>query len=99
MPQEQLWGLYSHKSPEDGHLHPKAFMFASFSPAELNYDTHDKELLAIITAFEHWHIFIEGTKEEVTVFIDHKNPEYWKTVGLSIITMHASISPWHPTTS
>ncbi|QRV96660.1 Retrotransposable element Tf2 protein [Ceratobasidium sp. AG-Ba] len=28
----------------DGHLHPVAFMSMSFSPAELNYDTHDKEL-------------------------------------------------------
>jgi hypothetical protein len=41
---------------EDGHLHPIAFMCASFSPAELNYNTHDKELLAIIRAFEHWRI-------------------------------------------
>ncbi|KAF8694103.1 hypothetical protein RHS03_08243, partial [Rhizoctonia solani] len=38
---------------EDGCLHPVAFMSASLSPAELNYDTHDKELLAIICAFEH----------------------------------------------
>jgi hypothetical protein len=64
---------------EDGRLHPIAFMSASFSPAELNYDTHDKELLAIIRAFEHWHIFLEGTKETVTVFTDHKNLGYWKT--------------------
>jgi hypothetical protein len=64
---------------EDGCLHPIAFMSASFSPAELNYDTHDKELLAIIRAFEHWRIFLEGTKETVTVFTDHKNTEYWKT--------------------
>jgi hypothetical protein len=64
---------------EDGCLHPIAFMSASFSPAELNYDTHDKELLAIIRAFEHWRIFLEGTKETVTVFTDHKNLEYWKT--------------------
>jgi hypothetical protein len=64
---------------EDGRLHPIAFMSASFSPAELNYDTHDKELLAIIRALEHWHIFLEGTKETVAVFTDHKNLEYWKT--------------------
>jgi hypothetical protein len=64
---------------EDGCLHPIAFMSASFSPAELNYDTHDKELLAIIRAFEHWCIFLEGTKETVTVFTDYKTLEYWKT--------------------
>jgi hypothetical protein len=63
----------------DGRLHPIAFMSSSFSLAELNYDTHDKELLAIIRAFEHWRIFLEGTKETVTVFTDHKNLEHWKT--------------------
>ncbi|QRW23524.1 Retrotransposable element Tf2 protein [Rhizoctonia solani] len=47
---------------KDGCLHPVAFMSASFSPAELNYDTHDKELLAIIWAFKHWKIFLEGTE-------------------------------------
>jgi hypothetical protein len=64
---------------EDGHLHPIAFSSASFSPAQLNYDTHDKELLAIIRAFEQWHIFLEGNKETITVLTDHKNLEYWKT--------------------
>jgi hypothetical protein len=32
----------------------------------------------IIGAFEHWHIFLEGNKETVTVFTDHRNLEYWK---------------------
>jgi hypothetical protein len=41
-------------------------MSASFSPAELNYDTHDKELLPIIRTFEHWRIFLEGTEHPVT---------------------------------
>jgi hypothetical protein len=57
-------------------------MSASFSPAGLNYDTHNKGLLAIIRAFEHWHIFLELTKDTVTVFTvltDHKHLEYWKT--------------------
>jgi hypothetical protein len=64
---------------DDGHLHPVAFMSASFSPAELNYDTHDKELLAIIHAFEHWRIFLEGIEYPVTVLTDHKNLEYWRS--------------------
>lgn len=54
-------------------------MSESFSPAELNYDTHDKELLAIIRSFEHWRIFLEGTGQPVTVFTDHKKLEYWQT--------------------
>jgi len=38
----------------DGELHPIAFHSHSFNPMELNYDTHDKELLAIFKAFKHW---------------------------------------------
>jgi hypothetical protein len=72
-------GVVLSQRQEDGRLHPLALMSASFSPAELNYDTHDKELLAIIRAFEHWCIFLERAKETVTVFTDHKNLEYWRT--------------------
>ncbi|KAF8753406.1 hypothetical protein RHS01_07194 [Rhizoctonia solani] len=46
-------GAVPSQRKEDGCIHPVAFMLASFSPTELNYDTHDKELLAIIWAFEH----------------------------------------------
>ena len=35
---------------EDG-VHPLAFLSQTFSAAELNYDVHDKELLAIFEAF------------------------------------------------
>jgi hypothetical protein len=63
---------------EDGRLHPIAYMSQSFSDTEYNYDTHDKELWAIIKAFEFWRIFLEGTKEPVVVFMDHQNLEYWQ---------------------
>ncbi|QRW26338.1 Retrotransposable element Tf2 protein [Rhizoctonia solani] len=62
----------------DGRLHPLGFLSESFKGAEQNYDTHDKELLAIIRSFEHWRIFLEGTLHPVTVFTDHRNLEYWK---------------------
>ncbi|CEL52858.1 hypothetical protein RSOLAG1IB_11203 [Rhizoctonia solani AG-1 IB] len=64
---------------DDGCLHPVAFMSASLSPAELSYDMHNQELLAIICTFEHWRIFLEGTEHPVTVLTDHKNLEYWKS--------------------
>ncbi|CEL62292.1 hypothetical protein RSOLAG1IB_12540 [Rhizoctonia solani AG-1 IB] len=62
----------------DGRLHPIGFLSESFKGAEINYDTHDKELLAIICSFEHWRIYLEATSEPVTVFTDHQNLEYWK---------------------
>ncbi|KAF8748003.1 hypothetical protein RHS01_11140 [Rhizoctonia solani] len=63
---------------EDGRLHPLGFLSKSFKGAKQNYDTHDKELLAIIRSFEYWRIFLEGTAHPVTVFTDHRNLEYWK---------------------
>ena len=38
----------------DGEIHPVAFHSHSFNPAKLNYNTHNKELLAIFEAFKHW---------------------------------------------
>ncbi|QRW23512.1 Retrotransposable element Tf2 protein [Rhizoctonia solani] len=52
-------------------------MSKSFSSAEANYDTHDKELLAIIKALEEWWIFLEATDRPIQVFTDHRNLEYW----------------------
>jgi hypothetical protein len=39
---------------EDNLLHPVAFYSRKFTSSEINYDVYDKELLAIITAFEQW---------------------------------------------
>ncbi|QRW18523.1 Retrotransposable element Tf2 protein [Rhizoctonia solani] len=63
---------------EDGRLHPLGFLSESFKGAEQNYNTHDKELLAIIRSFEYWRIFLEGTLHPITVFTNHRNLEYWK---------------------
>ena len=37
---------------EDGHLHLYAYRSSKMSPAERNYDIYDKELLAIVLAFQ-----------------------------------------------
>ncbi|KAF8751162.1 K02A2.6-like [Rhizoctonia solani] len=52
---------------EDNRLHPVAYMSKSFSGAKANYDTHDKELLAIIKALEEWRIFLEATDRPIQV--------------------------------
>jgi len=39
---------------KDNEVHPVAFHFCTFTTAELNYDTHDKKLLAIFKAFKIW---------------------------------------------
>ena len=64
---------------DDGYLHLITFMSESFNDAQSNYDTHDKELLVIIQAFEHWRLYLEGTELPITVYTDHRNLEYWKS--------------------
>jgi len=39
---------------KDNEIHPVAFHSQTFSTPELNYDVHDKELLAIFEAFKIW---------------------------------------------
>ena len=42
------------------------------TPAELNYDIHDKKLFTIVAAFQTWRVYMKEVLE-ITVFIDHKN--------------------------
>lgn len=72
-------GAVLSQKQEDGRLHPIAYLSKSFSPAERNYDTHDKELLAIVTALQEWRLYLEGAELRILVLTDHRNLEYWKT--------------------
>jgi len=60
-------------------LHPVAFHSRKFQPAEINYEIHNKELLAIVDTFKHWHRYCEGATHQVQVFSDHQNLEYFST--------------------
>ena len=42
-------------------------------PAEIQYETHNSELLAIVKVFKTWYHYLEGCKYEVLVFTDHNN--------------------------
>lgn len=64
---------------DDGVLHPVAFYSKKHSPAECNYEIYDKELMAIIRAFEEWRPELEGAEHPVQVLTDHKNLEYFMT--------------------
>ena len=64
---------------QENRLHPVAFHSRKFSPAEINYEIHDKELLAIVDAFKHWRRYCEGATHQVQVFSDHQNLEYFTT--------------------
>lgn len=65
----------------DGLLHPVAHLSKTMSPAECNYEIYDKELLAIVRAFEEWHPECAGTPVEqpIKVITDHRNLEHFMT--------------------
>ena len=56
----------------EGKWHPVAYMSRKLSPAEQNYDIHNKELLAIVAALETWRVYAKGLPD-LTIFTDHKN--------------------------
>jgi len=60
-------------------LHPVAFHSRKLSPAEQNYDIHDKELLPIVVAFMKWRHYLQGTEKPVTVYTDYQNLQYFLT--------------------
>ena len=42
--------IYS-QTKKNGRVNPVAFLFQRFSPADMNYDIHDKEIMAIVLAY------------------------------------------------
>jgi len=77
-----LAAILSTISPTNNDIHPIAFHSRTFSPPELNYDIHDKELLAIFEAFKTWRHYLEGSPDPIDVVTDHKNLEYFSTTKL-----------------
>lgn len=67
---------------DDGELHPIAFHSRTFSAPELNYDVHDKELLAIFEAFKSWRHYLEGAPKTIDVVTDHKNLVYFSSTKI-----------------
>jgi hypothetical protein len=48
------------------------------SPAELNYDIYDKELLAIMYALDEWRPYLLHAAEPFEIWMDHKNLAYFR---------------------
>src|SRR5260370_12276888 len=63
----------------DTEIHPVAFSSCSLWGSERNYDTHNKELLAIYQAYKSWHQYLEGSAKVIDTVTDHKNLEYFMT--------------------
>lgn len=75
-------GAELYQKHDDGR-HPVAFFSKKISGPALNYPVHDKELMAIIEAFNEWRPYLSGTEEPVDVYTDHRNLKYFTTKELS----------------
>jgi hypothetical protein len=59
--------------------HPIAYHSKSLQPTELNYDIHDKELLAIVHSLETFRHYLEGHPLPFEIWTDHNNLTYFRT--------------------
>ena len=58
-------------------MHPIAYHSRKFNKHEINYEIHDKELLAIVSAFKTWRRYLEGAQHRVLIYTDHRNLEWF----------------------
>jgi transposase InsO family protein len=74
-------GVLSQQDPSTKLWHPIAYFSKTMQAAELNYDIHDKELLAVVLAIKEWRAWLEGlqTKEPFLLYSDHRALEYFMT--------------------
>jgi hypothetical protein len=61
----------------DNVLYPMAYFSKKHSLAECNYEIYDKELMAIIRAFEEWHPELQSIINPIRVLSKHKDLEYF----------------------
>ena len=69
---------------KNNEVYPVAFHSYTFTMAKLNYDIHDKELLAIFKAFKIWQHYLEGPAYPINIITDYKNLEYFFTTKVLI---------------
>ncbi len=64
-------GVEVGQTGKDGKYRPISFFLKKFLGAELNYEIHDKELLAIVRAIEENRYYLEGVKYQITVYSNY----------------------------
>ena len=60
-------------------LQPVAFRSKKLSPAERNYDTREKEFMALVDACSHWRHYLHSD-QPFTLLTDHDSLKYHKTM-------------------
>jgi len=65
------------QSDEKRRLHSIAYYSCKLTVAELNYEIHDKKLLAIVNSFKQWRVYLKESRHQIQVYTDHKNLLYF----------------------
>ena len=71
-------GAILSQKDKQGKMRAVGSISRSFTPAERNYDIHDRELLAIIHGLRVWRHLLLSSPHVVTIFTDHKNLTYYR---------------------
>lgn len=69
-------GILTQFAP-DKKWHPVAFFSTTLQGPEVNYEIHDKELLAIIRALKEWRAELTSVQEPFLILTDHRAIEYF----------------------
>ena len=64
---------------DDGAMRPIAYFSRKMNDTERRYATHDKELLALILAIDHWRCYLEGSEHPITLRSDHRSLQHLST--------------------
>jgi hypothetical protein len=77
---EALGGVLSQRINEDEPWHPVAYFSKTMDKAEKAYEIYDKELLAIIRAFQEWEAELIGLRrtEAIEVLTDHEALQWFQ---------------------
>ncbi len=62
---------------EKRRLHFIAYYNHKLTVAELNYEIHNKKLLAIVDSFKQWRVYLKESRHQIQVYTDHKNLLYF----------------------
>jgi len=64
---------------EENQVYLVALYSHTFTMVKLNYNTHNKKLLAIFEAFKIWWHYLKDPAYSINIIINHKNLEYFST--------------------
>ena len=62
----------------NGDCHPCTYLSKSLTKQQRNYNTGDRELLAIVHVLKEWRHYIQGSEHTTTILSDHNNLRHFK---------------------